>query len=436
MGSRSQQRVMALSRIQLRVCLQNPGALVFGIILTLLLPAFTHARMYYERGEMSLFTSGFVKNLFGIYWYSDRLATVFGRENAQGFDACRIRLKVESLFPHNVTFVAHYESLPRIIEGAESDSTPEYAEGIPPQRFLDLTATIIDNGNVLWEHTIDRLYVGYESHNFQLRIGRQDILWGNGQIWSPGDLFGSFLPTEIDREEKAGVDAIRGIWTIEPKSQAELVYAPGARHDLYSLGMRGQITTWDANVYLLALTSRRQREFLANSPIIGDFQLGCGGLLPIKTFMLHAESTWTNPQEGASFFRGILGMDYVSLNGWFLFLEYYFNGFGTRDSADYPDKFMSPRFLTGEISNVAKNYLGAIGGYQLTQTLQPQVFSVFNLDDGSYIINPSLGYLVLEELEVVAGGYIYQGTRPRDEAIPDEFGVFPNLFYLQVKTYF
>jgi len=56
---------------------------------------------------------------------------------------------------------------------------------------------------------LDRLYLAVHARRFDLYVGRQVIAWGSARAINPTDIIAPFLYTEIDVEDRIGVDAAR-----------------------------------------------------------------------------------------------------------------------------------------------------------------------------------------------------------------------------------
>ena len=52
----------------------------------------------------------------------------------------------------------------------------------PPSTWFNLTNTFEDRGNIIASQTIDRLFVGYATPDFVLRLGRQALTWGGARF--------------------------------------------------------------------------------------------------------------------------------------------------------------------------------------------------------------------------------------------------------------
>ena len=94
------------------------------------------------------------------------------------------------------------------------------------RQFLDLSQAFLEEDNAFYEHRLYRASLLYTSKPFSLEVGRQQIPWGVGHFFTPTDLFNPFNPTQIELDERDGVDAVN--FTIKKTHgiKTEFVYTP------------------------------------------------------------------------------------------------------------------------------------------------------------------------------------------------------------------
>lgn len=74
---------------------------------------------------------------------------------------------------------------------------------------FDLTNIWHDDDRMMALSRLDRAWIEYAGKNFDLRLGRQLIGWGQTLIWNISDIFNTYSLLEIDRMPRQGTDAIR-----------------------------------------------------------------------------------------------------------------------------------------------------------------------------------------------------------------------------------
>ena len=86
--------------------------------------------------------------------------------------------------------------------------------------------TYADAGSFYGWHQLYRASVTLTAGETDVRIGRQRITWGTGRFWSPLDILNPFSPTQLEREERIGVDAVLVEHKLGALSRVGAVYAP------------------------------------------------------------------------------------------------------------------------------------------------------------------------------------------------------------------
>lgn len=98
----------------------------------------------------------------------------------------------------------------RIFWGEEVRLTPGFSSYLRnPNEAVDLSFTLVDEEALIFNATIDRVWLQYDAEKWNIKAGRQRINWGIGSTWNPNDLFNTFNFLNVDYEEKPATDAIR-----------------------------------------------------------------------------------------------------------------------------------------------------------------------------------------------------------------------------------
>jgi hypothetical protein len=399
------------------------------LLLFVLLPSPVAARTLYQSADnaVSLRLSGYIKTLA-----LGTNASLPGTDDIAE-DFTRARLMLEGDIGAHVSWAVHYEHF-GLINPAQGTATGLFAgqqsAGTGRLSLLPLDWTIQKSGSLLWRHELDRLNVRFSFPAADIVIGRQAISWGVGRIWTPSDLFVAFSPVAIDREFKAGVDAIDVKVPLGAFSQLEVVYAAfGENFSEQDAAVRIQKSVQRFTLGLIG------GKFFRDA-VIGPYFDG-----EINGLGIRGEFTWTHntghPQkERRTFVRGVANVDYRFANGLYALVEYYFNGFGETDPQDYPQLFSSPRFSRGEVFNVGRHYLGTSLTYELHPLVQASLFGMWNLLDQSLLVGPLLVVSLSDEADLRVGAYFPFGAGLVGPHVRDEFGLSPQVYYLQVRWYF
>jgi len=296
--------------------------------------------------------------------------------------------------------------------------------------LFGLDWTVRESGSLLWRHEFDRLNVRLSLPAADIVVGRQAISWGVGRFWTPSDLFVAFSPVEIDKEFKTGVDAATIKVPLGPSAQIETVYAAFDKDFRdHSTGMRGQVTV--GNFDLGMMGGKFFHDFVTGPFFDGELR-GVG----IRGELTFTHNTDDESPERRTFFRGVGGIDYRFANGLYTLLEYYYNGFGAEDPEDYSQIFNSDRFARNEIFNVGLHYLGVALGYEPHPLLKTSLASLWNLLDQSALVGPQVIVSLSDEADLRTGTYFPIGTGFVGRRVRDEFGLYPQVYYLELRLYF
>ncbi len=378
-------------------------------------------------GVFSVRLSGYIKTLaLGIN------TSVPGTDDTAE-DFSRTRLMLEGDIGSHVNWTVHYEHF-GLINSAHGTATGLFAgqQSADTSRLslLPLDWTVQKSGSLLWRHELDRLNVRLTFAAADIVIGRQAISWGVGRIWTPSDLFVAFSPVEIDREFKAGVDAISLKVPLGGFSQLEVVYAAFAedfsKHDA---AVRIQRSVESFTLGLMG--GKFFRDVVIGSFFDGEINgIGVRGEF---TFTHDTRPPWN---ERRTFIRGVSSVDYRFANGLYGLLEYYFNGFGEENPENYPRLFTSARVTRGEIFNFGRDYLGTTLQYEPHPLVTVSLAGLWNLLDQSSLIGPLLLVSLSNEADLRAGAYFSFGTGLVGPHVQSEFGLYPQVYYLQLRRYF
>ncbi len=303
--------------------------------------------------------------------------------------------------------------------GLSSGVAPSAPEAIP------LTWVAVDNPSLRVQGRMDRLNVKLSVPSVDVVVGRQPVSFGSGNFFTPMDLVNPFTPTVIDQEYKPGVDA--------------------ARVDVYA-GMSGQITAvaayagdWDADGIVVAGFGKGTVGITDIGGfagwVRGDLVVGASVVSSVGVVGLHGDLTVTKP-DGDAFVRGVVGADWQPFENTTLSGEVYVQTLGQSDPADFLLFGLDPRSASGELWLLGRVYAGAAWMQQITPLVTGSLAVIGNLEDPSAFIAPGLDWSVADDVVVTAGGFIGVGQRPNGLALRSEFGTYPVVGYLQLRTYF
>jgi hypothetical protein len=288
------------------------------------------------------------------------------------------------------------------------------AESVERRAWLDLDWRVASGDRYRLRQGIFRAFARYYAGRLTVTLGRQRIAWGTGFAWNPTDLLNPFNPAAIELDEKAGIDAAHVSVATGDFSHAEFAVAPAS--DVHQMSVAGRVTSHWGEYDLSAMGGYFRDDWVVG----GDFAgyLGDAGL--------RGEAALTFPSEGDAFVRLTVTLDRSFAGDVYVFVEYYLNGQGATDKSEYE----FTQLLTGNVFNVARDYLGVSVSKAITPLFAGNLYGLLNIDDRSALLGPSFTYSLREDIEVGAAVYLFVG---RDDT---EFGRQKNAYFAYLQWFF
>ncbi len=341
-----------------------------------------------------------------------------------------LRLKAEVLFSETLSFEAH-----ALLEAR----SPAIATGVAnasggTRRLFDLETTVLSSEDVAASTSFDRFFLTWEQPNFRMTAGRQAITWGVNYFWPALDLFAPFAPERIDRDYKAGVDAVR-------------VTIPTGSFSEWDVVMAQQGSEFDDDFSAAAL--RRWDVKNSDVGLMGGYfhsDWVAGGFFVTELWGngIRGELSYTDSGDErdaeidrASFWRASVGIDKQLNPDLNLIIELAWNGFGSSDPSDYLRILQSDRVMRGEVNAVGRLYSGLSLSWQVHPLLTVGGAALLNVDDGSVLLQPT-GTWSISDNGVVQFGLIVGLGRGVSETgdLGSEYGAAPTTVWGAFKVYF
>jgi len=280
--------------------------------------------------------------------------------------------------------------------------------------LLDLDWMISSSDQHQLRQSLFRAHVSLYLDTFQLTAGRQRIAWGTGFVWNPTDILNPVNPTNIERDEKIGVDALYAVLPLGALSQIEAVWAVGRTPELSSYAARALFNVGD---YDIAFTGGYFRE----SWVIGGDVAGYLGDAGLR-----GEWALRAPESGPLQLRAALNADYNFASGYYTLVELHYNSPGRSSSADYDLSAL----LDGTVFNLAELYSAFIVSKSLTPLISANMYSLLNLNDGSGLAGPAVTWAMFQNVELSLSSYLFFGPGG------SEFGALSNAYFGSIQVYF
>ena len=444
------------------------------VFLCLLIPILVFATpaagIEIQKGSTTFDFNGYYKNLLSVTDTHD-LYTDLGLIDKRFFldDYNRLRLKTRLNIGETFEAMCHYEAF---ISNGDTILVQQRIEqmvrrlqafgGLAPQqqqmdsmmslvspqatpRFMDMQEELLLSGGQRMAHNIDRLVLRLNTQYVMAEVGRMALSWGSGRLWNPTDMWAPFSPTEIDKDEKQGMDLVHVTFNIPKVGDLEGVYAPLSFEDNYdvenedsSAGGRFRFHVGEYDISMMG-------GVFGPDAVAG---LDFSGYLFDAGFRGEATYTFVDPEdEERDFVRAVLSVDY----GWavwgnpYLLVEGYFNGLGEPDPDDYlerlEDESVQRQILMGRAFNLGRDYLTVMSSFTphalVTVALQP----IMNLDDRSAFVSFYTKYAVTSYADLIAGTNLFFGGENTEFGglKIEQFDIDlknPDRYFLYLKAYF
>ncbi|MCK4579427.1 MAG: hypothetical protein KAU50_11610 [Candidatus Marinimicrobia bacterium] len=319
-----------------------------------------------------------------------------------------------------------------IYRGYNGQTTLNFMDFMPVERWPVLpTLDTLTWFPVSFDDTtfVDNAFLEIYFPWLDLTLGRQQISPGVGYAWNPTDIFN--VKDILDPTyEQTGVEAFQIVVPLVGGLQlAGILQASSTwSHTTQYYQLKGSLGRFDlSGVYsaselittglFAADTSFRE---LAGLNLEGE----AAGLGVRGEFALNRIDFATDNLR----YEYVLGLDYTTESSLYLMGEYYHNDFGVDPDQVSFDNYIS--YFLGETHSLNTDYLFAMAMYPLTDLISAEVFSIYNLNDGSLVINPQLTYNIYEDVELTITGSLFAGEET------DEFGYQETGLRLRLRAYF
>ena len=246
------------------------------------------------------------------------------------------------------------------------------------RRWWDLTTEISSGNDTVLLHRLDRLNLSWAGDRLVLRFGRQAVSWGNGLIYNPMDFFNPFDPAAIDTEYKVGDDMLYGQSLTDAGNNWQVVNVQRRDAD-------GDVTGAVSSTALKYHGFGLDREYdLLLAQHFDDIVLGAGGVLNVGEAVLRGDIllTDTDSDEVASL---VVNWSYSWTWGGYNVsgvAEYFYNGFGLRESEYTPGDIAAADDL---VARIRRGELFTLGRHYLAGSLMVELSPLVNLSPSLFV---------------------------------------------------
>lgn len=354
----------------------------------------------------------------------------------------RLRFKLSYTPTHWLQVHAAYDISPRVQDKALFGESVYFA-GIDPltYRVTDFDSRIVPGKNDAVSsfgvfHNLDRFNFTVKTKFADIIVGRQAIAWGSGHVINPTDIIAPFTFTELDTEERRGVDAVRVRIPLGMMDELDIGYIPGDDFESQNSAffLRGKTYLFKTDVSMLVLGFRENLLLgLDITRAIGGAGFWCEAAYVIPGAFAPGDDP---VKDEKNYFRLSTGLDYNLTGEWYTYVEYHFNSAGSSDPAQYSSLFEETAFTDGAAYLMGRHYLNLGTTCQITPLVTFNGLVILDLGDGSFSFSPTFEYNIKEDVYLSAGAYLGIGKRPGVDRFYSEFGAYPSMFFSSFRVYF
>ena len=379
---------------------------------------------------MAVQLSGFYKS-FSVAFDSPQAG-----DPVTGMVSNRLRLNLADSFSDHLSFDFAYDFFLRIQDPSLFENQAEVFTIDPlDYRVADLDSPIYpgDNdpvGSVGVFQNLDRANVTARLSFADVIVGRQAIAWGSARVVNPTDVIAPFTYSELDTEDRAGVDAVRVRVPIGALGEVDMGYVFGRDFavDRSAFFVRGQFNVTETDVSPLLVRFREQ--LLVGIDVVRGIGSAGAWIEGARVFTMGRDAAVSD------YFRVSTGLDYSFGGETYGFIEYHFNGAGVRDPEDYFANLNRPTYRDAAVYLMGTHYFALGTTHQFTPLVALSGQFLANVTDPSFFFSPAIEYNIEQDFYLSAGAFIGIGDRPKDEHFQSEFGGYSNILFFSFRIYY
>jgi hypothetical protein len=290
----------------------------------------------------------------------------------------------------------------RLFSGDLVRTSPDYVRELRRDPGLvDLSATLVNQRNLLLHTIADRLYLEWVKSDWLIRAGRQRVNWGVNMITNPNDIFNIYSVYAIDYPERPGSDSLRIQRFTGLGSRVELAISPGRqRRQTVAAGLYG----FNFKGYDVQIISAYYRDRLA---VGGGWAGNLGGAGFKGEAMLFRDLDKQNEDDTRSTNVIVaVSLDYMFVNGLFVITELLYNrNGGTRNYQSLGTG------ITADNPSFTRYQAAVQLSYLIHPLLNASLTGIYYPREEALFFSPSINWSVSKNLDLTILGQFFTGGR-------------------------
>lgn len=311
--------------------------------------------------------------------------------------------------------------------GGSVEHTSNFADHIKGKYdYLNLDAILWEEKKSVGYGEIDRLYLDWNYDKLEFTLGRQRIAWETSWVWNPMDIFNPLSVLDFDYEERPAVDAMRAQYYTGAVSKVEFAFKPAKeKKNIIAAGLLSlNYNDYDFNI----IGGTKYDRWFTGFGWVGDiYDAGFRGEILISegiktTVPLYNYSFGSNKVV----YSFVISGDYTFPNSFYLHTEILHNNVGVKDSTIL---FQQSALELGFLSAARWSWYQEFA-YDFHPLVRGTIFGLFNPDDKSFVIVPSVSYSIITNLDLMLIGMVFNGHSFT------EFGDYGTTIFIRFKYSF
>lgn len=266
--------------------------------------------------------------------------------------------------------------------------------------------------------SISRLALWLGPEVSRIIVGKQLLYWGVGRVFRPLDIFNAvnyFEPTY----ERTGSNALLGYVALGDLSSIRGIIQPRSKPEQSLYGVRLGTNVLKNDIGVSAMHRRSERMTLIGGEIAGELLVG-----------YWCEYGYTT-EDTIDYSKCTIGIDYTFPFMLYALVEYFFDGSGADDPADYDYSLVT----SGLRTTLGQHYIYASMSTvpNPVDIFRPSLSALVNIEDRGCIFIPQITIVPYENTDVNVGMNIFLGPDESEfvNLVPYECAV-----YTWLKIYF
>lgn len=288
--------------------------------------------------------------------------------------------------------------------------------------YFNLSWTAHNENNV-FQTMIDRVYMEYQSNDWNVRLGRQRINWGVSMIWNPNDLFNAYSYVDFDYEERPGADALRVQKFTGFASSIEVAANLTDSLKNWVGAAKWATNKWSYDFQVIGGIAKK------------DVTIGGAWAGNIKMGGFKGELTYFIPVAGNeknNAFVGTLSYDYSFKNSLYYNVSYLFNSDGATDlgAGGFFDLFYGD--LTARNLSPYMHSAFLMSSYPFHPLINGSLALMVFPGNSTLFVNPTLTFSLMDNLDLSLTGQVFYG----DDFVTGDFKALSKVLYTRIKWSF